>query len=383
MSAAPQLHLHPNAVSRNIAALRRHIRAHDRTTYPPRLWAVAKADAYGHGLREMLPGLRTADGLAVSRLDDIYLCRTQGWSGPILYLATDDTIDALADPSLGPLHVVLSTIDQVTRLHAWRSASDRHVWLRFAGALNHAGFKANEYVCAYRQLDVLLKQGRIATLGHLQHYAYAEDPTHLDDERTKFSTLIKALPGPVCSENSVALLASPEFSTKTAWVRSGIVLYGVNPLLPSNTTPSDPLGLALQPAMTLRAPVYAVQHLAPGEGPGYACTFRAPHAMRIGLVRCGYADGYPRQLLSPCPCRVAGKPTRVIGRVAMDTLSIDLTPYPEIGIGSTVSLWGEYDISVQAVAHSANTIAAQLLTGITQRVQRYYPGDPGYAAPQT
>lgn len=374
MSANSQLHLHPDAIRHNLTALRSYLKSHITSQHQPRIWAVVKADAYGHGLKGMLPGLRNADGLAIANLDDAYMCRAAGWTGPILYMVRNDDIGNLNDPRLAPLHIVVSTSHQITRLEALPGFNDLHIWLRYAGALNHAGLKATDYRQAYQRLLLLLQHKKITGLGHLQHYAHAEDTRQLSRERQQLATLIKGLPGPVCSENSAAALNGPGFATTTAWVRSGIALYGINPL-------THPPGITLQPAMTLRAPIYAIQHLEPNESLGYGGSFRAPRAMRVGLVRCGYADGYPRIVAPACPCSVAGKSAALVGRVSMDTLSIDITAHPDIGTGDMVSLWGEHGISVEQIAHAANTIAAQLLTAISAHVPRYYPGDHGYQAP--
>lgn len=378
MNTTPQLHLHPDAIQHNMSLLRDHLQPYVPCQSGPRLWAVVKANAYGHGLKGMLPGLQHADGLAISSTDDAYVCRAAGWSGPLLHLAWHKDHTILNDPVLAPLHIVVSHLDQVALLEQG-SASFKtlHVWLRFAGALNHSGLKPKGYVQAYQRLARLRQQGRLVTLGHLQHYAHAEDSRTLNNERQLFCQLIHNLPGPVCSENSAAMLSSPRFSAGTTWIRSGLFLYGASPL-----GPSHPSQVALRPAMTLRAPIYAVQNLEAGESLGYGSTFQARHAMRVGLVRCGYADGYPRLATRNCPCSIGGRPARLIGRVTMDTLSIDITAYPDVSTGDVVSLWGEYGVSANQVADASNTIAAQLFTAITAHVPRHYPGDRDYVASQ-
>lgn len=361
---APTLLIRPKAISANLAALRAHVHAYAGSA-APRLWAVLKADAYGHGLVPTLSAVGLADGVAVGSLAELYDCRAAGWTKPILLLGLEQDVLPLADPSIGQVHFVLHDEDQIQTLAQLPPHLDLHIWLRHAGQLNFSGLKGQAYAQAYQQLQALLKRKIIAGLGHLQHYAYAEDPERLQNERAAMLSLQKALPGPLCTENSSALLASPQFAAHTQWVRSGVALYGINPL-------PGPSPIVLQAAMTLRAPLIAVQTLAPNEHLGYQASYTSPHHRRVGIVHCGYGFGYPRQIGSGCPCAVDGQASVIVGRVSMDTLCVDLHHLPHARVGSQVSLWGEHGIHIEDVAACAGTIAAQLCTGLTARVQRHY-----------
>src|SRR5690606_28862005 len=212
------------------------------------------------------------------------------------------------------------------------------------------------------RLQGLLAAGHVSGIGHFQHYANAEDAADLGLERQSFKQLTTGLPGRICTENSAALLIDSASAASTDWLRTGIVLYGVSPL--SGHTGPD---LGLKPAMALYAPIYGIQELGSGDGVGYNSAFRADRALRIGLVRCGYADGYPRTAPSGCPVLVGGMRARILGRVSMDTLTIDLTNLPHVATGDSVTLWGTVNLPVEDVARAAGTIAAQLLTGLTAR----------------
>jgi alanine racemase len=100
---------------------------------------------------------------------------------------------------------------------------------------------------------------------------------------------------------------------------------------------------------------------------GYGSTFTALHAMRIGVVACGYADGYPRHASTGTPIAVDGVRTRTVGRVSMDMLTVDLSPVPQATVGSVVELWGE-QVSIDDVASSAGTIGYELMCALAQRV---------------
>jgi alanine racemase len=121
--------------------------------------------------------------------------------------------------------------------------------------------------------------------------------------------------------------------------------------------------------MTLTSELISVQQLHAGESVGYGSVFTADSAMRIGIVACGYADGYPRHAPTGTPILVDGVRTRVLGRVSMDMLSVDLTPVPSAGIGSPVTLWGN-GLPIDEVADAAGTIGYELMCAVAPRVRR-------------
>lgn len=358
----------PGAVSHNLQVIRRQMHT-GANRHTPFIWAVVKADAYGHGLEHVLPALQATDGLAVLSADDAYRCRLLGWTKPLLVLCGQISRDELQDPVLHPLHIVVEHAGQLEQLEQLAGGALPHIWLRYAGTLHHAGFAAEDYRPAYARLHAMWRAGRLPGIGHFQHYAGAEDAEQWAAERAGFLQLTAGLLGRLCTENSAALLGNPAAAATTDGLRIGIALYGVSPL--SGSTGSD---LGLKPAMTLRAPIFGVQELNCGDGVGYNSVFRADRALRIGLVRCGYADGYPRTLHTGCPVQVGGRISRIVGRVSMDTLTIDLSDRPDVGPGDIVTLWGAPGLPVEDIARAAGTIAAQLLTGITGRVPRLLAG---------
>jgi alanine racemase len=160
--------------------------------------------------------------------------------------------------------------------------------------------------------------------------------------------------------NSAAILRFPE--THADWVRPGIMLYGCSPFPEESAEKLD-----LRPAMTLASELIAVRDLVAGDSVGYGCTFTASGPVRVGVVACGYADGYPRHAPTGTPILVSGKRTRTLGRVAMDMLFADLSGIPEATIGSPVTLWGE-GLSADEVAASAGTVSYELLCALSPRV---------------
>eukprot|EP01034_Spumella_vulgaris_P025387 gene25387-31844_t len=128
----------------------------------------------------------------------------------------------------------------------------------------------------------------------------------------------------------------------------------------------------LQPAMSLNAQIIAVQQLQAGDSVGYGSSFVADGPMRIGVVACGYADGYPRICPTGTPVLVDGVRGRTVGRVSMDMLTVDLSPFPDAGVGSTVTLWGQAAnggvLSIDEVAQAAGTVGYELMCALAQRV---------------
>jgi alanine racemase len=151
--------------------------------------------------------------------------------------------------------------------------------------------------------------------------------------------------------------------TRLGWARPGIMLYGASPY--PDIESAERLGL--RPAMTLSSELIAIQDLQAGDRVGYGGLFTSDRSIRIGIVACGYADGYPRHAPSGTPVLVEGRRSGTVGRVSMDMLAVDLSGLPDAGIGSPVVLWGE-GLPVDDVAAAAGTVSYELLCALTQRV---------------
>lgn len=359
-AAQAQARIDSAAVAHNLAQIRKRLGAGRA-----RIWATVKADAYGHGIARVLPGLTDADGLAVRNLPEAHLCRAAGWPGPVLVYGGLQHPDEAALLGAPDLHLVISHAAQLAWLQAAAPAGrPPSVWLRYAGDTRLGGFDDEDYAQAYARCDALRERGRIAAIGHLNHYARSEDADGIAEADARFRRAVAGRPGPVSTCNCAALLLHPGHAAHTDWVRPGIMLYGASPIPDTRDGPC----LGLKPAMLFTARLHGTQTLPRGASLGYRAAFTAPRAMRVGLVGCGYADGYPRHANTGTPLLIDGQPTRLLGRPAMDMLAIDLTDIDVPGTDATVVLWGDPRNTVEAVAASADTIAAALLTGLTSRV---------------
>lgn len=322
-----------------------------------RVFAVVKADAYGHGLRRILPALMPADGLALLDLTDAEYARGAGYGGRILLLeGAFDAEDCRVAARLG-LDVVVHCDEQLAALDALPGGAQVGVFLKLNSGMNRLGFREAEFRRARERLD---GHRAVRSLTLMTHFAGADESLGVDAQRERFARAAEGFSGPVSLANSAALIAYPD--TRGAWVRPGIVLYGATPFADRSAA-----SLGVQPVMTLSSRVIAVQCVEAGGHVGYGQTFTARQAMRVGVVACGYADGYPRHAPTGTPVIVDGIRTRTVGRVSMDMITVDLTPCPAAGVGTTVELWGAR-LPVDEVARPAGTVGYELLCALAPRV---------------
>jgi alanine racemase len=235
------------------------------------------------------------------------------------------------------------------------------VWLKVDSGMHRAGFLPEHTAAAHRRLTA---SGKVAEVTLMTHFSRADEPAQSTTTRqiAVFAEATAGLAGPRSLCNSAGVLAWP--AGRGDWARPGILMYGADPL---------PDGLnehGLQPVMTLRSQVFAVRELVVGDALGYGGGFVADRPMRVGLVAMGYADGYPRTAPTGTPVAIDGRPGRLVGRVSMDMLTVDLTDDPQAGIGSEVELWGR-QVSVNTVAAAVGTVSYELLCNV-KRVRLAY-----------
>ena len=350
MTRPIQAIIHPSALVNNLLVAR-------RAAPTSKILAVIKANAYGHGLLRVAKALEACDGFGVVSLDEAVRLREAGFAQPILLLEGVFAEAELAVVTEHQLGLVVHTAEQITWLkHAW-SPLRIDVFLKLNTGMNRLGFAAQDIAQAVADLQSCPVLGRITLM---THFATADDGVGVRAQLALFQTLNQVWALPATLANSAALLRYPE--THAAWVRPGIMLYGASPF--SDLSAAE---LGLEPVMSLVSKVIAVQRVAAGGCVGYGAGFTAESDLRIGIVACGYADGYPRHAPTGTPILVEGVRTRTLGRVSMDMLMVDLTPLPRAGIGSPVTLWGEH-LPVEEVARAAGTISYELLCARAERV---------------
>ncbi len=342
--------------------------------------AVVKADAYGHGVERVAAALHDADGFATLELDSAEILRARGISSPILMLEGFFEASELKQFA----HLKLMTgIHDTARLQLLADATlsqPLDVFLKFNTGMNRLGFGCDSAE-ALQTAEIILRavnrNPNIANITLMTHFASADAEGAMGEyaverQSTRFSEVLNIAKNvfdvrsfKVSMANSAATLRHA--SAHQDWVRPGIMLYGSSPF-----TDASAAELNLKPVMTLRSEIIAIQDLRPGDAVGYSATYVAAKPMRIGIVACGYADGYPRHApggnQGGTPILVDGIRTRTVGRVSMDMLAVDLTPIPHAQPGSIVTLWGQ-GLSADEVALAAGTIAYELFCAVAPRVQ--------------
>lgn len=345
-----------SAIRHNYGVAKAHVA---RSGGAARAWAVVKADAYGHGLIRAARALaEVADGFAVLDAEAAVALRDAGFRQPILLLeGFFDRGDLAACAEYG----LTTTVHRLEQLRMIRDAAlpvRLPIYLKLNTGMNRLGFRAEEISAVHRELAETERFLSSVTL--MTHFAVADGERGVEWQLERFRQMTGGWKLPVSMANSAAILRHPH--TAGDWVRPGIVLYGASPFADESAA-----SLGLHPVMTLASRILAVQEIGPGEQVGYGGTFVASRPMRIGVVACGYADGYPRHAPSGTPIRVAGVRTATVGRVSMDMLTCDLSGIPEAGVGSEVVLWGD-GLPADEVAAAAGTISYELFCALARRV---------------
>jgi alanine racemase len=344
-----------SALEHNLSVVRRHA-PHSR------IMAVIKADAYGHGLLRTAEALARAEGFALLELDAAIRLREAGYRQTILLLEGFFDMDELAWIEQYHLSTVIHHREQLAMLSAFKAGRKLNIFLKLNTGMNRLGFMPEEFPAA---LEALKANSAVGQITLMTHFASADESGRNDSLAAQLQHFHFVAGGrhlPASLANSAAILRFPE--THADWVRPGIMLYGSSPF--TNATADQ---LDLQPAMTVSSKIIALQTLKPRDGVGYGHTFRADRPMRVGIVAGGYADGYPRHAPTGTPVLVKGRRTRVIGRVSMDMLHVDLSDIEDAGVGSQVTLWGR-GISVDEVAQACGTVGYELLCAVAPRMQK-------------
>lgn len=348
--------LDPDALRHNLTRVRE---------YAPRsrVMAIVKADGYGHGLEWVARNLPNADAFGVASLEEGERLRAAGIRQPVVLLEGFYSAAELSPIAQYGFAPVLHTPEQVTAVEAYRGAPVS-VWLKLDTGMHRLGFSAAELPHALARLQNVRSVSEIHIMSHL---ASADD---LADETTRrqVDTFIAATPGTMTRSlaNSAGISGWP--ASHFDWVRPGIMLYGVSPLLGREAQQ-----LGLRPVMTLETGLIAIHPRRKGDAIGYGGSWRCPDDMPIGVAAIGYGDGYPRHAAPGTPAFVNGHVAPLVGRVSMDMITLDLRVCPNARIGDRVVLWGD-KLPIEQVAASAGTIGYELLCHVTARVPRVEQG---------
>ncbi len=349
--------MRPIQATIQLAALRHNLALARSHAKKSKVLAVIKANGYGHGMLRVARAVPEADGYAVLGVEEGVALRDAGFGQTILLLEGFFTADEISLVAHHQLVAVVHSEEQLLMLEKAVVPKPIDVFIKLNTGMNRLGLPLARFWAVYDRLKVC-KAVRDITL--MTHFATADGPEGVAEQLARFNSLTEEISKPKTLANSAAILRYPE--THADWIRPGIMLYGATPFADESAAE-----IGLQAAMTLSSELISVQNLSAGDSVGYGQMFTADKPMSVGVVACGYADGYPRHAPTGTPVMVAGHRTRTLGRVSMDMLCVDLTGIPQAGVGSLVELWGA-NIPVDEVALAAGTVGYELLCALAPRV---------------
>lgn len=328
--------------------------------------AMIKANAYGHGLCAVAERLQgKVEMMGVASIDEALTLRAQGIKTPVLLMEGIFSPKEINLAIQNNLHLVVHDLSQVAWLEESNLSAPIHIWLKIDTGMGRLGFLPSQFKNVYDRL--LCLPSVIKPMPIMSHFACADIKDHpLNTEQMKtFYELGKGLNNPLSLCNSPALFNFP--SCHHEWVRPGLSLYGLSPI-PEKTTNE----LGLKPVMTLQSKLISVKTPPYGSTIGYAARYYHKSNGSIGIVACGYGDGYPLAVSDGAPILVNGIRCSVVGRISMDMMAVDLSPCPQAKVGDPAILWGETLCINEIVAKAQYTSERQLLTDIHQRVPTFW-----------
>ncbi|RKG35834.1 alanine racemase [Acinetobacter guerrae] len=321
--------------------------------------SMVKANAYGHGVKDCLAALNNTDAFGVATLEEALELRAQGSKHQITLIEGIFNTNEMLAVLEHQLECVVHHQQQIDWLLKYKHQYIQHglkVWIKLNSGMNRLGFKIDEIIDVIMHLK---NEGFHCVLA--MHFANADVPDHpMNQQQIQQFLHIKQVCAPIEASccNSAAIFNWPELHFD--YVRPGIMLYGATPF--ANKSVAD---LNLKPVMTFTARIIALNHIQAGDSVGYGSLFTAEEAMDIAIVSIGYGDGYPRAYIKQNYVALNGELRRVIGRVSMDMIAIDVTGL-NAALDSEIELWGQYRL-VDDVAEANGTIGYELLCRLSNR----------------
>jgi len=327
-----------------------------------KVMAVIKADGYGHGIGTVARALTNADALAVASIDEaLQIKDATPDSPPICLLEGIFRVDELNEVFASGFTLVLHNEEQVRFLESSQTDKPVSVWLKIDTGMNRLGISPDSFADLYNRLQAC---SVVSSIGLMTHFACADDAQNsmTSAQLEKFNTAINGISAERSAANSAGVVQWPD--SHFEWVRPGIMLYGSSPVFGQSASELD-----LKAVMSLESELVALHPVRKGDSVGYGATWVAERDTIIGVVACGYGDGYPRHARTGTPVLVNNQRQPLVGRVSMDMITVDLGDQPRAKIGDPVVLWGE-NLSIDEIAENSETLSYELLCQVTRRVGR-------------
>lgn len=348
----------------HLSACRHNLSIAKKSAPDSKCIAIIKANAYGHGMVNIAKALSEADVFGVARINEAIQLREADITAPILLLEGFSSEYELTLVRKYRLDSVIHNENQLQLLEQSTSEAIT-VFLKIDSGMHRLGFNADDVKTVIQRLEKCTSVHYPVTfMTHLANADDKHDDKTLKQIETFFQSSEKLSTAEISIANSAGILGWPQ--THSSWVRPGIMLYGVSPFLNGRASEHN-----LVPVMTLSSQLIAVKQLKKGDTIGYGGTYVCEKDMTIGIVACGYGDGYPRHAKTGTPVLVNNKRCSILGRVSMDMICVDLSEQESAQVNDPVVLWGE-GLAVEEIAESAGTIAYELLCGVTTRVEFKY-----------
>ena len=325
-----------------------------------RIMCVIKTNAYGHGLVQVARILESqTDGFAVATVEEALELREAGIVSPICILSGFHEAGQLADIRSQKLEVVLYCDEQIKLIESEKKEWGLPVWVKVNSGMNRLGFAPHEIHKVVERLKSMAFD--MGSIRFMSHFAYADEPEQYktNEQLEIFFNSVYAYSSAKSIANSAGVLAYPE--SHFDWVRPGIMLFGVSPFPHLPHTDFN-----LKPALDIYSTIVAVNEVRKGDSVGYGGAWTSPDTRRVGIVACGYGDGYPRNVPTGAPVLIQEKRATIVGRVSMDTFAVDLSNHPSASVGTKVKLFGN-GLPVEEVATTAGTIPYELLVSVNPR----------------
>nr|VFK00469.1 MAG: alanine racemase [Candidatus Kentron sp. LFY] len=346
----------------DLAALRHNFDLVKKLSPHTKVLAVIKAGGYGHGIARVARALSDADGFAVTNVEEAVTLRESGISRRIVALEGFSSPEELSILRQHGIDAVVHHESQVELLEQGTSEPMISAWLKVDTGMHRLGISPARLGGIRGRLRHCANVASSLTL--MSHLANADDWRNIDAQVQirNFLSMTADFGTEISIANSAAILAWPE--ARVGWIRPGIMLYGISPFAIGKTGAD----LGFLPAMTLSTHLIAVNRIPRGQTVGYGGSWTCPEDMPVGVAAIGYGDGYPRHVPSGCPVLVNGRRVPLIGRVSMDMITLDLRTQPDARIGDRVVAWGR-GLPVEEIARQSETIAYELVCGVTRRVE--------------
>jgi len=350
MKRSARITIHPEALQHNLQQAK-------QAAPNAKANAVIKANAYGHGVVETAGILyQLADGFAVSCISEAVELRQASIDKPITVLQGHQTMDDLRIAENYQLRLSIHDKHQLSLLDEYTGSYRFDLNIKIDTGMHRLGLSSDQVTKVYNKLKNH-RQVNPEQLILMTHLSCADEQsnTYTQQQLDCFYQVTKTIPTPKTIANSAGILGWKE--SHADWIRPGIMLYGSSPF---SETHRDALNL--KAAMTFSAPIISIHNLKKGDYIGYGASYQCPKDMKVAVIACGYADGYPRHAATGTPVQINKQKVQLVGRVSMDMIVVDIDSFDDMSlhVGDLAELWGE-NLSVDIVAKNAETIGYELL----------------------